>query len=58
MSEMHVHHAQAVLMGRWAVDSLHEASAVVRALAERISVGQQGEMALMERWLRCTCPAC
>jgi uncharacterized protein (DUF305 family) len=52
MSGMIAHHAQAVLMGRWAVDTLHGASRAVRALAERIIVAQQDEIAFLERWLR------
>jgi len=43
------HHAQAVLMAGWAPS--HDASAAVRALCERIVVGQRDEIAVMERWL-------
>ncbi|MGH7699324.1 MAG: DUF305 domain-containing protein [Gemmatimonadales bacterium] len=52
MSGMIVHHAQAVVMGGWAVDSVHGAGPAIRALGERIVVGQQDEIAVMERWLR------
>jgi uncharacterized protein (DUF305 family) len=51
MSGMITHHAQAVLMSRWAVDTMHGASAALRALAERIIVAQQDEIAFLERWL-------
>jgi uncharacterized protein (DUF305 family) len=51
MSGMIAHHAQAVLMGRWAVDTTHGASPAVRVLAERIVVAQQDEIAFLERWL-------
>ncbi|HYT04433.1 MAG TPA: DUF305 domain-containing protein [Gemmatimonadales bacterium] len=44
------HHAQAVLMAGWAPS--HGASAGVRALCERIVVGQRDEIAFMQRWLR------
>src|SRR5205823_5778114 len=44
------HHAQAVLMAGWAPS--HDASAAVRALCERVVVGQRDEIALMQRWLR------
>jgi uncharacterized protein (DUF305 family) len=50
MQGMIAHHAQAVLMARWA--STHGASAELRRLAERIDVGQHDEMAYMQRWLR------
>ena len=50
MSGMIGHHAQAVLMAGWA--PTHGASAAVRALSERIVVGQQDEIALMQSWLR------
>src|SRR3989441_11028659 len=43
------HHAQAVLMAGWA--PTHAAGAPVRALCERIVVGQRDEIALMQRWL-------
>jgi uncharacterized protein (DUF305 family) len=50
MSGMIGHHAQAVLMAGWAPS--HGASAAVRALCERIVVGQRDEIAFMQRWLR------
>jgi uncharacterized protein (DUF305 family) len=50
MSGMIGHHAQAVLMASWA--PTHGASAAVRALCERIVVGQTDEIGLMQRWLR------
>ena len=50
MTGMISHHAQAVLIAGWAPS--HGASASIRALGERIVVGQQDEIALMKRWLR------
>ena len=50
MSGMIDHHAQAILIAGWA--PIHGASASVRALCERIVVGQRDEIALMQRWLR------
>src|SRR5438105_9258740 len=50
MAGMIGHHAQAVLIAGWAPS--HGASASVRALCERIVVGQRDEIALMQRWLR------
>ena len=50
MSGMIYHHAQAVLIAGWAPS--HDASPSLRALCERIVVGQGDEIALMERWLR------
>jgi uncharacterized protein (DUF305 family) len=50
MSGMIAHHAQAVLMAGWAPS--HGASAAIRALCERIVVGQGDEIVLMQRWLR------
>jgi uncharacterized protein (DUF305 family) len=50
MSGMIGHHAQAVLMAGWA--PTHGASPAVRALCERIVVGQTDEIGLMQRWLR------
>jgi uncharacterized protein (DUF305 family) len=44
------HHAQAVLMAKWA--PTHGAGADLRRLAERIVVAQQDEIALMQTWLR------
>ena len=49
MSGMIGHHAQAVLMAGWAPS--HAASPAVRALCERIVVGQRDEIGLMRRWL-------
>jgi uncharacterized protein (DUF305 family) len=43
------HHAQAVLMAGWAPS--HGASESLRALCERIVVGQRDEIALASRWL-------
>lgn len=50
ISGMISHHAQALLMAGWAPS--HAASAAVRALCERIVVGQNDEIAVMQRWLR------
>lgn len=50
MSGMIDHHAQAILIAGWAPS--HGASASVRALCERIVVGQRDEIAFMQRWLR------
>src|SRR5438132_10957683 len=50
MSGMIYHHAQAVLIAGWAPS--HDANAPLRALCERIVVGQGDEIALMQRWLR------
>jgi uncharacterized protein (DUF305 family) len=50
MSGMIPHHAQAVLIAGWAPS--HAASQAVRALCERIVVGQRDEIGLMQRWLR------
>jgi uncharacterized protein (DUF305 family) len=50
MTGMIHHHAQAVLMAGWA--PTHGASQAVRAMCERIVVGQRDEIVLMERWLR------
>jgi uncharacterized protein (DUF305 family) len=50
MGEMIGHHAQAIRISRWAPS--HGASDAVRRLAERIVVGQQDEIAIMQRWLR------
>ena len=52
LSGMIAHHAQAVVMAGWAVDSTHGASRPVRVLSERIIVAQTDEIALFERWLR------
>jgi uncharacterized protein (DUF305 family) len=50
MSGMIPHHAQAVVMGRWAAS--HGAREDVRVLCERIVVGQSDEIVLMQTWLR------
>jgi len=50
MAGMIGHHAQAVLMAGWAPS--HGASASLRAMCERIVVGQGDEIVLMQRWLR------
>ena len=50
MTGMIVHHAQAVLIAGWA--PAHGASPELRALCERIVVGQRDEIAVMQRWLR------
>jgi uncharacterized protein (DUF305 family) len=50
MTGMIHHHAQAVLIAGWAPS--HDASSSLRALCERIVVGQGDEIALMQRWLR------
>jgi uncharacterized protein (DUF305 family) len=49
---MIAHHAQAVLIGGWAVDATHGASPAVRTLSERIVVAQTDEIAFMQRWLQ------
>lgn len=50
MTGMIHHHAQAVLIAGWA--PTHDASASLRALCERIVVGQRDEIALASRWLQ------
>ena len=50
MSGMIAHHAQAIVMSRWA--PTHGASAQLRTLAARIINAQQDEIVLMQRWLR------
>jgi uncharacterized protein (DUF305 family) len=50
MSAMIGHHAQAIVMSRWA--PTHGASPSVRTLAARIINAQQDEIASMQRWLR------
>jgi uncharacterized protein (DUF305 family) len=50
MSGMIGHHAQAIVMARWAPS--HEASGSIQRLAERIINAQQDEINLMQRWLR------
>ncbi len=49
MSGMIPHHAQAVVMGRWAAS--HGARKEIQILAERIVVGQSDEIQLMRTWL-------
>lgn len=44
------HHAQALVMARWA--PTHGASATVQILCERIINAQADEIALMQRWLK------
>ncbi|MCC6930104.1 MAG: DUF305 domain-containing protein [Gemmatimonadaceae bacterium] len=50
MSGMISHHAQAIVMARWA--PTHGASSSVQTLCERIINAQQDEIALMQNWLR------
>jgi uncharacterized protein (DUF305 family) len=50
MAGMVPHHAQAVVMARWAPS--HGARTDVRILAERIVVGQRDEIMLVRNWLR------
>jgi uncharacterized protein (DUF305 family) len=50
MTDMIHHHAQALVMARMA--PTHGASGPIQVLAERIIVGQNDEIALMQRWLR------
>ena len=50
MTGMIVHHAQAVLIAGWAPS--HGASPAVQTMSERIVVGQNDEIAIMQRWLR------
>jgi uncharacterized protein (DUF305 family) len=50
MTGMIGHHAQAVMMAGWA--PTHGASPSLVALCERIVVGQNDEIATMQRWLR------
>ena len=50
MTGMIHHHAQAVLIAGWA--PTHDASPSLRALCDRIVVGQGDEIQLMQRWLR------
>ena len=49
MSTMIHHHAQAIVMAKWA--STHGASPEVLRLTQRIIIGQTDEIALMSRWL-------
>jgi uncharacterized protein (DUF305 family) len=50
VSGMIGHHAQALVMAGWA--PTHGASASLRALCERIVVGQGDEIVVMQGWLR------
>jgi uncharacterized protein (DUF305 family) len=50
MSGMIAHHAQAIVMSRWAPS--HGASPSIRTLTERIINAQQDEIAGMQKWLR------
>src|ERR1700687_5554411 len=50
MSSMIGHHAQAIVMSRWA--PTHGASPSLRTLASRIINAQQDEIVTMQRWLR------
>jgi len=49
MAGMIPHHAQAILIGRWA--PTHDASPALQRLAERIVVAQRDEIAIMRTWL-------
>ena len=50
MARMIPHHAQAVQMAKWA--PTHNAGASLRLLCERIVVGQNDEIGLMQNWLK------
>jgi uncharacterized protein (DUF305 family) len=50
MKGMIAHHAQAVLIAGWA--PTHDASPSLKALCERIVVGQKDEIGFMQNWLR------
>jgi uncharacterized protein (DUF305 family) len=50
MQGMIQHHAQAIVMSRWAVS--HGASPSVQTLSARIINSQQDEIATMQQWLR------
>jgi uncharacterized protein (DUF305 family) len=50
MADMIHHHAQAIVISRWAPS--HGASASVRTLAARIINAQQDEIATLQQWLR------
>jgi uncharacterized protein (DUF305 family) len=50
MTAMIGHHAQAIVMSKWA--RTHDASKSVRTLAERIINAQHDEIASMQQWLR------
>ena len=49
MQGMIPHHAQALIMARWA--ATHGARADVKVLCERIAIAQTDEIRLMRRWL-------
>ena len=49
MTAMISHHRQALIMAGWA--PTHGAGPAIRRLAERITSGQQDEIATMQRWL-------
>jgi uncharacterized protein (DUF305 family) len=49
MSGMIGHHAQAIVMARWA--PTHNAGPAIRRLADRIINAQQDEIGTMQRWL-------
>jgi len=49
MSGMIGHHAQAIVMARWAPS--HDAGPAVRTLAQRIINAQQDEIGIMQHWL-------
>ena len=50
MTDMIVHHAQAIIMSRLAPEN--EASGQIQRLAARILAAQEDEIALMQKWLR------
>lgn len=50
MQGMIGHHAQAVVMARWA--NTHNARSDVKVLAARVDISQRDEIAIMQRWLR------
>lgn len=50
MTDMIAHHAQAVRIAGWA--PTHGASPAVQRMAERVVVGQNDEIAIIQRWLR------
>jgi uncharacterized protein (DUF305 family) len=50
MTGMIAHHAQAIVMARWA--PTHGAGSSVEVLCERIINAQQDEIVLMQQWLR------
>jgi uncharacterized protein (DUF305 family) len=50
MSNMISHHAQAIVMSKWAAS--HGASPAVQTLAARIINAQRDEIGTMQRWLR------